>query len=278
MNGQIKHSRVSKWGWGILLAISVLLVLNGVSLFFISASPDTFEQDTGVPMSEVSQAFPTVVDEVVGAGQNLSILLAGIGLISLMVAWEGFRRQTRWAWNTLWVLAATLLVAGLKSVLLDGRLDIGGLYLVLAVVTLVGQLLARVNTHPGRSNIIGSASILFYVTGTLGVLFFLPTTVVTAFLGTQVFARIGLNIAEMGNIQATGGAVFLVSVALFTAFSALEIVAARWLGRSLKKGAILGIAAMVPGFILSIGMVLPIWLLLHPIKFVLVLAAWNRLQ
>lgn len=139
----------------------------------------------------------------------------------------GFRREDSWAWNTLWVLASTLLVFGLKSVLLEGRVDIGGIHLALAAITLVGQLLARVNDYPGRSNTIMIASLLFYVTGTLGVLFFLPTTVVTAFLGTQVFARIGLNIAAMGNIQATGGAVFLVSVALFTAFSALEIVAAR---------------------------------------------------
>ena len=143
MNTQRSQSRVSKWGWGILLVISALLVLNGVAVFFISARPSTFEGDTGVPMSEVREMFPTVVDEVVGAGQNLSILLAGIGLITVMLAWEGFRRRSRWAWNTLWVLFGTLAVAGLKSALLSGRPDIGSLYIGLAAVTLVGLLLAH---------------------------------------------------------------------------------------------------------------------------------------
>ena len=145
------QSRAAKWGWGILLVVSALLVLNGVSLFFVSASPSTFERDTGVPMSEVRQAFPTVVDEVVVVGQSISILLAAMGLISLMVAWEGFRHQSRWAWNTLWVLFGMLLVAGLKSVLSEGRVDIGGIYLALASVTLVGQLLAWKGLSPGTS-------------------------------------------------------------------------------------------------------------------------------
>ena len=125
MNIQRSQSRVSKWGWGILLVISALLVLNGVALFFASARPSTVAQ----------------------AEQSTSILLTGIGLISLMVAWEGFRNQTRWAWNTLWILATTLLVVGLKSVLLDGQSDIGGIYVVLAASTLVGLLLARMNNH-----------------------------------------------------------------------------------------------------------------------------------
>lgn len=145
------QSRAASWGWGILLVISALLVLNGVALFFISAGPSTFERDTGVPMSEVREMFPAVVDEVVGAGQNLSILLAGIGLITLMLAWEGFRRRSRWAWNTLWVLFGTLAVVGLKSALLGGRPDIGGLYIGLAAVTLVGQLLASRGLSPQAS-------------------------------------------------------------------------------------------------------------------------------
>ena len=137
------QSRAASWGWGILLVISALLVLNGVALFFVSASPSTFEQDTGVPMSEVRQSYPTLVDQVVGEGQNIAILLAGIGLTNLMVAWEGFRHRSRWAWNTLWVLVATLAAAGLKVMLLGGRVDIGGLYLAFAVVMLAGQLMAR---------------------------------------------------------------------------------------------------------------------------------------
>lgn len=141
MNTQTNQSRASKWGWGILLAISALLALNGVMLYFFSASPDVFEQDTGVPMSEVRQSFPTVVDQVVREGQTISILLTAIGVATLMVAWEGFRRRTRWAWNTLWVLFAMVLVVGVRA-LLNGQ-GFGYWYLFMAAALLVGQLLAR---------------------------------------------------------------------------------------------------------------------------------------
>lgn len=145
MDSQENQSRSSKWGWGVLMAISALLILNGVALFFISDNPSTFEQDTGIPMSEVRDMYPTVVNEVVDGGQSISMLLVSLGVLSLMVIWEGFRHQTRWAWNTLWVLFGTLLVVGLKAILLDARSDIGGLYLGLATITLIGELLTRTN-------------------------------------------------------------------------------------------------------------------------------------
>ena len=82
---------VAKWSWGILLVVSALLVLNGVALYFISASPTTFEQDTGVSMAAVRQAFPTVADHVVREGQIISVLLASMGLMAVVVALEGYR-------------------------------------------------------------------------------------------------------------------------------------------------------------------------------------------
>ncbi len=42
------QTRIQKWGWGILIALSALLVLNGVGMYFLSASPTIFEQGTGV--------------------------------------------------------------------------------------------------------------------------------------------------------------------------------------------------------------------------------------
>ena len=135
--------KTQKWGWGILLVVSALLALNGVALYFISASPSTFEQDTGVSMAEVQQAFPTVADYVVREGQITSMLLAALGTLALVVALGGYRNGSRWAWNAMWVLAGALAAFSAGFALAAGRLDIGGFYLVLAAVTLVGQLLAR---------------------------------------------------------------------------------------------------------------------------------------
>ena len=136
-------AKTQKWGWGILIVVSALLALNGVALYFISTSPATFEQDTGVPISEVRQAFPTVADHVVGEGQTISMLLASLGLLAFVVALGGYRDSPRWAWNAMWVLVGMLAVFSIVFLLFASRLDIGGFYVALAGVTLVGQLLAR---------------------------------------------------------------------------------------------------------------------------------------
>jgi|GEM_PF-1393967 len=137
------QSRTAKWGWGILIALSAMLALNGVALYFISASPATFEQDTGVPIDEVKEVFPTVAEHVVREGQGLSIMLAGLGLLALVVALAGYRHRSHWAWNAMWVLVATLTFSSVWAFGGGGRLDIGGFYAGLATVALVGQLLAR---------------------------------------------------------------------------------------------------------------------------------------
>jgi hypothetical protein len=141
------QSRNAKWGWGILVAISAMLLLNGVALYFISASPTTFEQDTGVPMAEVRRAFPTVADQVVRGGQAVSILLAGFGLLALIAALSGYCYAPRWAWNATWAFTGTLAAFFIWAMIAGGRLDIGGFYLFLAAAALVGQVLAR----PGRA-------------------------------------------------------------------------------------------------------------------------------
>jgi hypothetical protein len=136
-------AKTQNWGWGILIVVSALLALNGVALYFISASPATFEQDTGVPISEVRQVFPTVADHIVREGQIISMSLASLGLLAFVVALGGYRNGSPWAWNAMWVLAGTLAAFSAGFILIAGRLDIGAFYLVLATVTLVGQLLAR---------------------------------------------------------------------------------------------------------------------------------------
>jgi hypothetical protein len=138
-----EQSKTAKWGWGILIVLSAMLALNGVALYFISASPFTFLQNTGVPVDEVKEAFPTVAEHVVREGQGISIMLAGLGLMALVVALTGYRHRSRWAWNAMWVLVGTLAFSSVWAFGGGGRLDIGGFYAGLAAIGLVGQLLAR---------------------------------------------------------------------------------------------------------------------------------------
>ncbi len=137
-----RPSKGARWGWGLLLVLSLLLVLNGIALYFISASPSTFEQDTGVAYEEVRDAFPTVAEQVIQEGRTLSVLLAVIGLMAAVASWAGFRSGSRWAWAITGILLAMLVFFVLRFMVFGGRADIGGFYLVLALIALVGQVLS----------------------------------------------------------------------------------------------------------------------------------------
>ena len=141
------QSRTAKWGWGILLVLSALMVVNAVSLFFIEGSLSSFEQDTGVPLGEFRQAYPTVANHIAREGRNISIVLAGLGLLALLVALEGFRHGSRWAWNGTWVLVGVLAGLGVHA-LIGGNPFIGLISLFMTALALVGQLLARRGLAP----------------------------------------------------------------------------------------------------------------------------------
>jgi hypothetical protein len=111
-----RHQGAARWGWGILVGLCGLLIVNGLLLYLV------------------------VVDTA--PEQTLSILLSGFGALGLVVAVEGFRRQTRWAWHGTWVVVGVLVVVAVHM-LVVGRVDVSGFYFALGAVGLGGQLLAR---------------------------------------------------------------------------------------------------------------------------------------
>jgi hypothetical protein len=149
INRENRRTKTSKWGWGILLGVSVLLTLLGIFWYMglpemaleniaerTSLGPDGF-------MMGDSSAFDiiTLIARGYGAGY------AALGLMALLVALEGYRNGTRWAWRVMWVLvlayatiAGIFLLAGETYALSLGVLGI-------AVVALFGLLLA----HKGLS-------------------------------------------------------------------------------------------------------------------------------
>jgi hypothetical protein len=108
-------TRFSKVGWGIHLVVTGLLVLNSVILYFFIAGARE-EQTTAV-------------------------LLGGLGLLAWVVALEGYRQHSRFAWTAAWVLVGALSVIGIH-ITVFGEASIGVFYLSLAGITLLGQLLA----------------------------------------------------------------------------------------------------------------------------------------
>jgi hypothetical protein len=109
------------WGWRILIGVAGLLVVNGLGLY-------AFIVDTHVE-------------------QTIGVLLAAFGAVSLVVAVEGLRRGSRWAWHTMWVVIFFLVVIGAHTLRGD-RLDVPLTYLGLGAVALAGQLLARRSVSP----------------------------------------------------------------------------------------------------------------------------------
>lgn len=148
-----KRSRVANWGWGILLVIASLLVLNGVS--WILVGPDTVVSNTAENISmsvgDFRQAHPAAVDEITVNQYQVAIYLIAIGAMGLSAALAGYRRRERWAWRTTWVLAAT--PAALVAGGLAAGYEVGGflaMMLLLALIALTGQLLAGKEPEPQR--------------------------------------------------------------------------------------------------------------------------------
>ena len=141
------QSSTAKWGWGILLVLSAVIVLGGVLSFFFQSGVSSFEQDTGVPLSEFRQAYPTVLDQLAREGRNLSILEVSLGLMALVVSLEGLRHGSRWSWKASWFLGGALAALGVHA-LFGGNPFVSLASLIMAALALVGQLLARKGLAP----------------------------------------------------------------------------------------------------------------------------------
>lgn len=142
------QSRAARWGWGILLGLSALLIFAGINWFITlpdlaleNIAERTSLEPAGFMIGE-SSAFDviTLIARGYGAGY------AALGLLALLVALEGYRNGTRWAWMAMWVLVIAFTALGASfTISAEGvnphPLGIGSL--AFAVVALVGQMLAR---------------------------------------------------------------------------------------------------------------------------------------
>jgi hypothetical protein len=113
----IAPSRTARWGWGIVLTVSALLIVNGAFLYFIE--------------------FETQIE------RTLALLLVGLGAHSLTVGTAGWREGARWAWHAGWVLAGVMAAVAVHILVGDGEVGVGLFYVFLAATIAVGQLLSR---------------------------------------------------------------------------------------------------------------------------------------
>ncbi|HEY1408360.1 MAG TPA: hypothetical protein VF434_05420 [Promineifilum sp.] len=138
--------RAAKWGWGILLGVSVLLTLAG--LFWTMQLPEMLLENiaerTALEPDGFLEGSPSAFDVITLIARNFGAGYAALGLLALLVGLEGYRNGSRWAWTAMWVLVAAFTALAVSFTLAAGRVygpDVG--FLALAVITLAGLLLAR---------------------------------------------------------------------------------------------------------------------------------------
>ncbi|HEX6299771.1 MAG TPA: hypothetical protein VF148_04840 [Acidimicrobiia bacterium] len=150
--------KVARWGWGILLAVTALLILNGLAWLFVGPDVEVDEMATALRMhaSEFEQAHPAAVDFVARQTRQVAVWYIAFGLLALFVILAGSRRSARWAWKAGWVLFAAPAAVGLVQ-LVGGGASFAYAMLALAGITLIGQLLARADLeYPGDDETSGS--------------------------------------------------------------------------------------------------------------------------
>ncbi len=128
------QSRAAKVGWGILMVVSAMLLFNGVAWFFLG--PEAERADLSA--LEFSQLYPEIAGQMGKNAQQVAIWYMAFGSLALLVALEGFRNGSRWAWYALWVMIPAMAAVGMLYV---GGFGAG--LLVLAVVALIGMFLAH---------------------------------------------------------------------------------------------------------------------------------------
>jgi len=105
------RTKVSKWGWGIMVTLSAVLIINGLHLYMIIV--ETAQQ------------------------QTIAILLTGFGALSLVAALDGYRNRSKPAQAGMWVVLFVMAVISLHM-FLNEQTEIGTWYTSLAIVMLTG--------------------------------------------------------------------------------------------------------------------------------------------
>ena len=155
------RTRSAKWGWGILLGMSVLLILGGQ--FWYRSLPqmalENIAEYANLAPGDLMQGEPSSFDVIALIARGYGAGYATLGLMSLLVAIEGYRNGTRWAWMSMWVLVLAYAAIG-GIFLLAGEtyaLSLG--VLALAMIALVGLLLARKGIFVPASELANETSV-----------------------------------------------------------------------------------------------------------------------
>jgi len=144
------QSRAAKVGWGVLLVMSALLMLTGINWFMTlpELALDNIAERTTLEPAGFMVGEPSAHDVITMIARGYGVGHAALGLLALVVALEGFRHGTRWAWMAMWALALAYAALAGTFLLAGETYALSGGLLSLAAISLVGLLLARRGLAP----------------------------------------------------------------------------------------------------------------------------------
>lgn len=148
MNEPATANRKSQlWGWILVLVVTVLLVLNGASWYFIgpASSVESMAEKLGLTPAEFLQDHPEAADLVRATARLVSVWFTAFGVFGALVALEGRRNGRRGVWTAAWTIPAALAGVGI----LESGGGFGTVLLVLASVAAAGLLMSRPGAASG---------------------------------------------------------------------------------------------------------------------------------
>lgn len=146
------QSRTGKLGWGILLGMSTLLTLAGLNWYFglPQLALENIAELTSLEPDGFMVGEPSAFDVISLIARGYGVGYATLGLMAFLVALEGYRNRTRWAWTAMWVLVASFTALAFSFIQAGETYALSFGILSFAVITLVGLLLARPQSPSGR--------------------------------------------------------------------------------------------------------------------------------
>ena len=133
-----------KYAWVILFLLSILLLVNITFVALFEDHPSEFAKDTGATWSALTSAYPGVAAAYTFQQHLVYAAFASLALFAVLTSYFGLRKGYRWAWFSLWLLPAMLILTTLLFFLQSRQPGVGFIYGTYALVSVIALLL------PGR--------------------------------------------------------------------------------------------------------------------------------
>lgn len=137
----------ARWGWGLVLLVSGLILLDGISWLFSGPGVERayMRDGLGINLDQFTETYPELVNHMAIQMRQLAIWITASGLLTFVLALEGLRHGSRWAWRLSWVTFAAPIAVAANATIGTGFSQLGYENTALpaaSVLVFVGLLLA----------------------------------------------------------------------------------------------------------------------------------------